>query len=200
MNKAFENLKLYIAPFGLPDNDFDVLFKFCEIVHFDKGDVVMKAGDKQNCIFYINKGFVRNFVLSQDAEIKTYGFRMEGMLITGYSLHNYKNEHRAKVSIECLEDSEMVKIPLNALKYLEEHSEHAHKVGRYLAEAHTLELVEYIVDVDILSVTERFQKLENIFPNIQQRAPQHTIASYLGITPVYLSKIKKRTYTQYQKS
>jgi CRP-like cAMP-binding protein len=196
MNKAFENLKLYIAPFGLPDNDFDVLFKFCEIVHFDKGDVVMKAGDKQNYICYINKGFVRNFVLSQDAEIKTYGFRTEGMLITGYALHNYKNEHRAKVSIECLEECEMVKIPLNALKYLEEHSVHAHKVGRFLAEAHTLELVEYIVDIDILTVTERFQKLENIFPNIQQRVPQHIIASYLGITPVYLSKIKKRKYTQ----
>jgi hypothetical protein len=57
-------------------------------------------------------------------------------------------------------------------------------------------LVEYIVDIDILTVTERFQKLENIFPNIQQRVPQHIIASYLGITPVYLSKIKKRKYTQ----
>jgi len=196
MNKAFENLKLHIASFGLPDNDFDVLFKFCEIVHFDKGDVVMKAGDKQNFICYISKGIVRNFVLSQDAEIKTYGFRTEGMLITGYALYNYKNEYRAKVSIECLEECEMVKIPLNALKYLEEHSEHAHKVGRFLAEAHTLELVEYIVDTDILTVIERFQKLENIFPNIQQRVPQHIIASYLGITPVYLSKIKKRKYTQ----
>jgi len=36
--------------------------------------------------------------------------------------------------------------------------------------------------------------LENTFPNIHQRVPQHIIASYLGITPVHLSNIKKRSF------
>jgi len=64
-------------------------------------------------------------------------------------------------------------------------------VGRFLAEAHALELVDYIIDVDTKSLVDRYDNLEKLFPNIHQRVPQHMIASYLGITPVHLSNVKK---------
>jgi len=194
MEKSFEKFKLYLAPFGLNDNDFDVLVSYCEALQFKKGDVVMKAGEKQSFIYFIVKGIIRNYVLSQEGEIKTYGFRVENMLITGYGLHNYKNEYRAKVNIECLEDCMLIKIPLQALKFMEEHSKEAHKVGRYLAETHIIELVEFIIDIDTLPVLERYNNLEKIFPNIHQRVPQHIIASYLRVTPVHLSNVKKRNF------
>jgi len=192
MDKSFEKFKLYIAPFGLSDYDFDVLVNYCEALQYKKGEVVMKAGEKQSYIYFIVKGIIRNYVHSQEGEIKTYGFRVENMLITGYGLHNYKNEYRAKVNIECLEDCTLVKIPLQALKFLEEHSKEAHKVGRYLAEAHIIELVDFIIDIDTLPILERYNNLEKIFPNIHQRVAQHIIASYLRITPVHLSNVKKR--------
>jgi CRP-like cAMP-binding protein len=192
MEKSFEKFKLYIAPFGLSDADFDVLVSYCEPMQFKKGDVVMRAGEKQSYIYFIVKGIVRNYVLSQEGEIKTYGFRVENMLITGYGLHNYKNDYRAKVNIECLEDCMLIKIPMQALKFMEEHSKEAHKVGRYLAETHIIELVEFIIDIDTLPILERYNNLEKTFPNLHQRVPQHIIASYLRITPVHLSNIKKR--------
>jgi CRP-like cAMP-binding protein len=192
MEKSFEKFKLYIAPFGLSDADFDVLVSYCEPMQFKKGDVVMRAGEKQSFIYFIVKGIIRNYVLSQEGEIKTYGFRVENMLITGYGLHNYKNEYRAKVNIECLEDCMLIKIPMQALKFMEEHSKEAHKVGRYLAETHIIELVEFIIDIDTLPILERYNNLEKTFPNLHQRVPQHIIASYLRITPVHLSNVKKR--------
>ncbi len=192
MEKSFEKFKLYIAPFGLSDADFDVLVSYCEPMQFKKGDVVMKAGEKQSYIYFIVKGIIRNYVLSQEGEIKTYGFRVENMLITGYGLHNYKNEYRAKVNIECLEDCTLIKIPLQALKFMEENSKEAHKVGRYLAETHIIELVDFIIDIDTLPILERYNNLEKTFPNIHQRVAQHIIASYLRITPVHLSNVKKR--------
>ena len=192
MDKNFEKFKLYIAPFGLSDANFDVLVSYCETIQLKKGDVVMKAGEKQSYIYFIVKGIVRNYVLSQEGEIKTYGFRVENMLITGYGLHNYKNDYRAKVNIDCLEDCILIKIPLQALKFLEENSKEAHKVGRYLAEAHIIELVDFIIDIDTLPILERYNNLEKIFPNIHQRVAQHIIASYLRITPVHLSNVKKR--------
>ncbi len=192
MEKSFEKFKLYIAPFGLSDADFDVLVSYCEALQFKKGDVVMKAGEKQSFIYFIVKGIIRNYVLSHEGEIKTYGFRVENMLITGYGLHNYKNEYRAKVNIECLEECTLIKIPMQALKFMEEHSKEAHKVGRYLAETHIIELVDFIIDIDTMPVLERYNNLEKLFPNIHQRVPQHIIASYLRITPVHLSNVKKR--------
>jgi CRP-like cAMP-binding protein len=192
MEKNFEKFKLYIAPFGLSDANFDVLISYCEAIQLKKGEVVMKAGEKQSYIYFIVKGIVRNYVISQEGEIKTYGFRVENMLITGYGLHNYKNDYRAKVNIECLEDCILIKIPLQALKFLEENSKEAHKVGRYLAETHIIELVDFIIDIDTLPILERYNNLEKTFPNIHQRVPQHIIASYLRITPVHLSNVKKR--------
>jgi CRP-like cAMP-binding protein len=192
MERSFEKFKLYLAPFGLNDRDFDVLVSYCEALQFKKGDVVMKAGEKQSFIYFIVKGIIRNYVLSQEGEIKTYGFRVENMLITGYGLHNYKNEYRAKVNIECLEECTLIKIPMQALKFMEEQSKEAHKVGRYLAETHIIELVDFIIDIDTMPVLERYNNLEKLFPNIHQRVPQHIIASYLRITPVHLSNVKKR--------
>lgn len=191
MNKAFENLKQYILPFGLSDADFDQLVQYCEIINFQKGDLVMEAGIKQKSIYYIYKGIIKNFVNKMDGGTSIYGFRMENMLITGYALYNYKNDYRAKLNIKCLEDCELVSIPLQALKFMEEHSKVAHMVGRFLAEAHAMELVDYIIDVDTKSLVERYDDLERMFPNIHQRVPQHMIASYLGITPVHLSNVKK---------
>jgi CRP-like cAMP-binding protein len=191
MNQAFDQFKKFITPFGLNDTDFNQLIQYCEYIHFQKGDVVMKAGEKQHFVFFINKGIIRNYIYKTDGSLSLYGFRMENMLITGYALYNYKDEYRAMLNIECLEACELISIPLEALKYMEQHSTLAHKVARLLAEEHAMELVNYIVDIDTKSLIERYDNLEKNFPNIHQRVPQHMIASYLGITPVHLSNVKK---------
>lgn len=191
MNEAFENFKRYIKPFGLNETDFNTLIKQCEIVEFPKGTMIMKAGEKQDAVYYIFKGIVRNCVNTLDGGITTYGFRNENLIMTGYGLHNFKDQYKALLSVESLEECIMVKIPFTALKFMELHSKDAHKVGRFLAENHTLELVQFIISADTKTILERYNELDILFPNIHQRVPQHIIASYLRVTPVHLSRIKK---------
>jgi len=195
MEKAFANFKQFIEPFGLNETDFITLIQFCEIVTFPKGMQIMKAGEKQDSVYYISKGIIRNYVNTLSGQISTYGFRMENMLLTGYGIHNYKDQYRALVSVESIEECVLVKIPFSALHYMELHSKDAHKVARYLAETHTLDLVNFIISADIKTVLERYNELEQLFPNIHQRVPQHIIASYLMVTPVHLSNIKKERKT-----
>jgi CRP-like cAMP-binding protein len=191
MQKAFENFKQLIEPFGLNEADFNTMIQSCKIIQFPKGQTIINAGTKQDAVFYMSKGIVRNYVVTLDEQISTYGFRMENMLITGYGLHNNKNEYSALVSVETLEECEMIKIPFSVLNYMELHSKDAHKVARYLAENHTIELVQFIISADTNTLINRYNNLEQLFPNIHQRVPQHIIASYLRITPVHLSRIKK---------
>jgi len=60
-----------------------------------------------------------------------------------------------------------------------------------MAEAHVIEMMNYIIKRDTKSIIERYDTLEQDYPNIHQRIPQHMIASYLNITPVHLSNLKK---------
>jgi len=191
MSPSLIQFKNFIAPFGLTATDFNQLIEFCEIIHFKKGEIVMKDGEIQNSVYFIAKGIIRYFILSNNGEVKTYGFRMENKLITGYGQHNYNNEYRAEVTIECLEKSELIKIPFTAIKYLEENSKWANKLGRYLAEAHIIELVKFIKELDTKTILERYADLDNYYPNIYQRVPQHIIASYLRTSAEHLSRLKK---------
>jgi len=151
----------------------------------------MTEGEKQSKLYYLYKGLIRYFFESNDGEIRTYGFRMENSLITGYAQHNNQNEFRAEVSIECLEDCELIEIPFIATKDMESNTPNAHKVARYLAESQIIELVRFIKDLDKKSILDRYFDLEETYPGIQQRVTQKSIASYLRITPVHLSRIKK---------
>ena len=191
MTQSFLQFKNFIAPYGLTDSDFNSIMEFCEIVNFKKGDIIMKDGEIQHSVYFLSKGLIRYFILSNSGEIKTYGFRIENMLITGYGQHNYINNFRAEVNIECLEQSEMVRIPFSAIKILEEKSIIANKVGRRLAESHIIELVKFIKELDTKSILERYDDLDNKYPNIHQRVPQHIIASYLRTSAEHLSRLKK---------
>jgi hypothetical protein len=60
-----------------------------------------------------------------------------------------------------------------------------------MKKAHIIEMMNYVINRDSKSIIERYDLLEQEYPNIHQRVPQHMIASYLCITPVHLSNLKK---------
>ena len=175
----------------ISDAELESLNKSCDIISFPKGHILMKAGDKQQNLYFISKGIVRNFIDTDKGESKVYNFRSENMQVTGYALYNYADELKALVNVQCLEECTFIKVPLEVIKYCIEHMKFGERLGRHMAEAHVLEMVKYVIDRDTLSILERYDNLERAFPNIHQRVPQHMIASYLGVTPVYLSTIKK---------
>jgi CRP-like cAMP-binding protein len=163
----------------------------CEIIEFSKGELIMKAGEPQQNLYFINKGLVKNYIETETGETKIYNFRTEGMQLTGYAVYNYKDNFKALVNIKCIEDCTMVQIPFAVIKYVIEHIKSGERLGRGMAEGHVVEMVNYIIERDTKSIIERYDTLDLDYPNIQQRIPQRMIASYLGITPVHLSNLKK---------
>jgi CRP-like cAMP-binding protein len=163
----------------------------CELVEFPKGQIFIKVGESQDSLFFIIQGIVRNYVDTNDGDTKIYNFRTEGMQVTGYALYNYKDNLKALVNSQCIEDCKMIKVPLQAIKYVTEHFKNGERLGRFMAEAHVIEMMNYIIKRDTKSIIERYDTLEQDYPNIHQRIPQHMIASFLNITPVHLSNLKK---------
>jgi len=163
----------------------------CELVEFSKGDLIMRAGETQQNLYFITKGLVKNFIETEAGETKIYNFRTEGMQLTGYAVYNYKDNLKALVNVRCIEDCTMIKLPFHVIQYVIENIKSGERLGRLMAEGHVVEMLNYIINRDSKSIIERYDNLDAEYPNIQNRVPQRTIASYLGITPVHLSNLKK---------
>ena len=192
MPNHFEMLNGFITRHvEMSEAELSVFNQKCAIVEFSKGALIMKAGEPQQSLYFINKGLVRNYIETESGEIKIYNFRTEGMQVTGYAVYNYKDNLKALVNVQCIEDCTMVQMPFSVIKYAIEHTKSGERLGRGMAEGHIIEMLNYIINRDAKSIIERYDLLEIEYPNIHQRIPQHMIASYLGITPVHLSNIKK---------
>ena len=166
--------------------------KQCTQVNFRKGELIIKAGEVQNSLYFITKGIIRNFVENKKGEIKIYNFRSENMTVTGYATYNYEDNLKALVNVECLEDCTLIQVPYEAINFVINNMKLGDRLGRYMAEAHVVQMLHYVLQRDTKTIIERLDSIDKSFPNIHQRVPQYMIASYLGITPVHLSNLKKR--------
>ena len=164
----------------------------CIKVEFPKGAYIMKAGEVQKNLYFITKGIIRNYIETNKGEIKIYNFRTENMTVTGYAYYNYEDNLKSLVNVQCLEDCVLIKVPYEAINYVINHIKLGDRLGRFMAEAHVVQMLHYVLQRDTKTIIERLDSIDKSFPNIHQRVPQYMIASYLCITPVHLSNLKKR--------
>ncbi|MCB0847724.1 MAG: Crp/Fnr family transcriptional regulator, partial [Bacteroidetes bacterium] len=82
-------------------------------------------------------------------------------------------------------------LPRSSIEWGYQNLTQGDKLGRLIAEFYFIYQDNRINNRYIRSPRERYDSITEIFPNIHNRAPQHMIASYLGITPVHLSRLKK---------
>jgi CRP-like cAMP-binding protein len=192
MTNHFEMLNSFIIRHvEMSEAELTAFNQKCKIVEFSKGDIIMKAGEAHQYLYFITKGIVKNYIETDFGETKIYNFRTEGMQATGYAAYNHKDNFKALVNVQCIEDCIMVQIPFLVIKYVIDNIKSGERLGRNMAEAHIIEMLNYIINRDSKSIIERYDLLELEYPNIHQRVPQRLIASYLGITPVHLSNLKK---------
>jgi hypothetical protein len=93
--------------------------------------------------------------------------------------------------MQALEPLEVVVMPRAAIEWGYENLTQGEKLGRLIAEFYFIYQDNRIKNGYALSPKMRYDHITDVFPNIHNRAPQHMIASYLGITPVHLSRLKK---------
>ena len=103
----------------------------CEIVEFSKGEVIMKAGETQQNLYFVSKGLVKNYIETDAGETKIYNFRLENMTVTGYAHYNYKDNLKSLVNVRCIEDSVMIQVPLTVIYYVINNIKNGERLGRF---------------------------------------------------------------------
>jgi len=172
----------------LSDELAAIIIESTVIKHFKKGTLLLKEGDFSNESFLVLKGCVRSYMLS-DGENKTLEIYTEEQPILPLS---YGKAVPSEHFLECVEDSILtVNTPEHEkamfLKY-----PHFESVCRVMSEVMMSNLQESLVNFKTTNPEERYLYLLKSRPDLFQRVPQFQLASYLGLKPESLSRLRKR--------
>jgi Cyclic nucleotide-binding domain len=159
------------------------------IKKFKRNEIISFPNTIPNDIYFINKGIVRVLINDNYGLEHTIYFAVENQFIADYS--NFILKESSLTSIQALEETELVVIPRESIEWGYANLMQGEKLGRVIAEFYFIYQDDKIKNQYARTPTERYNTISAIFPNIHNRVPQHMIASYLGISPVHLSRLKK---------
>ncbi|MEL6250822.1 MAG: Crp/Fnr family transcriptional regulator [Bacteroidota bacterium] len=163
-----------------------------EAVHFrefSKGSVLLESGKLSQAFYFNLKGCVRLYY-EVDGEEKTAFFYTENQFISSYE--SFTRQLPSRHSLQCIEDCQLVEIGMEAAANLLAYSPKFEALARIMMEEELIIYQDIISSFITLKPEERYLKLSEESPALFQRIPQYHLASYLGITPESLSRIKKR--------
>ena len=175
--------------YAMPDASLDKLQRCLTEVSYPKGFRVLERGKVEKNIFFIKKGIVRAYTSVDGKEI-TFWFGKEGATIV--SLKGYVNDEPGYETMELMEDSVLYKLERKQLKELFLDDLHIANWGRRYAEMELLATEERLISMLSAIASERYKELLEKEPDLLQRLPLGSIATYLGVTQASLSRIRAK--------
>lgn len=153
--------------------------------------LLLEEGQIADKIYFINKGFARAFYYTRSGKECTSWFMGKGELMI--SVYSFYTQQPAAENIELLENSELLSMKWNQLQGIYADFPEYNFTGRIVTEKYYQLSEERTVLLRTLSAKERYEKLILTHPDILQKASQGQIASYLGISPETLSRVRAGT-------
>ncbi len=173
----------------LTENEARVFMSMCYRRNFKKKEILSEDEKIIDEVYFIERGILRVKIFDLNGTEHTIHFAIENQFIADYRA--FLTGEKSSYLLEAMEETEVIVLPKEAIEWGYRNLKEGEKLGRLIAEYYFIYLDRRIEHLYTLSPIERYELMNQIFPNIHNRVPQHMIASYLGITPIHLSRIKK---------
>lgn len=171
------------------EQDKRIIENHFTIRHVPKNFTLIKENSIARELYFINKGLLRLFYSKDGKDITAFIFK-ENLFASSYE--SFLKQNPGIQTLETLEKSELLVITFNDLNQLYNLVPSMNILARKIAEQRFINaqtvLSSYILD----SPEERYKKFESAHGDLLLRVPHYMVASFLGITPVSLSRIRKR--------
>jgi CRP-like cAMP-binding protein len=181
-----DNVSKYVT---LSEEDKDQLKNSFTIKSFLRKQFLLQQGDICKHENFVSKGSFRSFYVDKEGNEHTLHFAIEDYWIT--DLASLLDDTPSAVYIEALEKSEVLQIEKKNLDSLLSGNPIFERFFRILHQRAYIAQNNRILDSIGLEAKERYVKFAKKFPRLVERVPQKYIASYLGMTPVFLSQIQR---------
>ena len=155
---------------------------------FKRQELLSRPNTIPNEIYFINKGVIRVLITDNEGTEHTIHFALENQFIADYS--NFILMQPSFYSLQAMEETQVVVLPRSTIEWGYKNLKEGQKLGRLIAEYYFIYQDNRIKNLFIRTPKQRYDSITEVFSNIHNRVPQHMIASYLGITPIHLSRLK----------
>jgi CRP-like cAMP-binding protein len=179
---------------SIENNTHLPLLQFATSKVIAASEIYIPEGKIFKKIFYIKKGLLRIFFVTESGEEKTFFFRWEGQ-IAAIPECIFDNQP-TRQTWQALEDCELIEIYFDILEKFSENNISLIKIRLGFAEKMFLDALKRVESFVLDKPEERYQKLIIQKPEIVKRVADKHIASFIGVTPVSLSRIRKRLASQ----
>ena len=187
----FSQIKAYyqnLLP-KLKEDDWTALEQRLTVQHLKKGELLTRQGEVSRSVSFINSGLMRMFYQVDGKEI-SLGFMGENEYISQYD--SFLLQQPSVGNIDALEDCELVNLSYADMQELYQTHPVFEIFGRRIAEKLFIMVTSQTTRLLTLTPEERYQSILQYQPFVIKRVPQYMIASYIGITPEHLSRLRRK--------
>ena len=187
MSLIIQNISKHIS---LTQEEEFLFLSKTQILNYKAKTVILHSGEICKHSYFVNNGLLRSFNINDNIVEHVLHFACEGWWIGDmYSLISQKP---GNLFIEVLEDAEVVLLSKENQEQLFIEIPKLERFFRILTENSLVSNQERLMDNLSLSAEERFEKFCKKYPSLIQKVPQKQIASYIGVTPEFFSKMKSK--------
>lgn len=161
-----------------------------ETHYYKAKTLLLNAGEVCKNSYYVNSGVLRSFNINDNIVEHVMSFACQGWWIS--DMYSLLSQKPGNLFIEVIEDAEVVLLSKENQEQLYHEIPKLERFFRILIENALVANQERIMDNLSLSAEERFEKFSQKYPPLIQQVPQKQIASFIGVTPEFFSKMKAR--------
>ncbi|WP_421797678.1 Crp/Fnr family transcriptional regulator [Haliscomenobacter sp.] len=181
------SLQQYIP---LSDRDQQLIIACLRERKVKKGQFLVHEGAVSRCTNFVNEGSVRTYFIDLNGQEHIVQFAIEGWWIS--DLNSFILQVPATFNVQAIEDSVILELPFESLELLYEQIPKLERYFRIVTQRAFVAFQQRVVQNISMTAEDRYLAFQQKYPKIELRIPQRLVASYLGISAEFLSKIKKR--------
>lgn len=182
----FQRIEHYIT---LTNEDRELILQLFKEEHVAKNQVLLKEGEVCRKVFFIARGVLR-FSKMVEGEDRTFVFRPEGAFVS--DIESFRRKTPSSNTITTVGSCILFTITHDDMEYFYRNISQGERFGRLVIEEVFIMAVTHLTTFYSDSPEQRYLRFVKQHKNLLQRIPQYHIASYLGVTPQALCRIKKK--------
>jgi len=190
--EKYQKLRMFYKQLlpSLTEDSWEICGSVLSIRTLKKGELLLTEGNVCRHVSFVNHGLLSMYYLREGKE-KRVMFCNEMNYMSDYK--SFLLQELSETYIKAIEDTELVETDYDGLQMLYKKVPEANLLGRLIAEELFIDICKRTSAEANETINQRYNNLLKEKPWLAQRVPQYMIASYLGITPEALSRIKSRT-------